>query len=102
MGGILEVFQRPDFLIQLLAHVELSVGAFPRPPAAGEEGLGHGRHPRGLSAPGLPYPAPRARRALGGGAPDRGSHSATGGARRAPRPPSPRPLLPAASRWLRS
>lgn len=27
MGGILEVFQRPDFLIQLLVHVELSVVA---------------------------------------------------------------------------
>src|SRR4028119_151628 len=27
MGGIFEVFQRPDFLIQLLVHVELSVVA---------------------------------------------------------------------------
>ena len=27
MGGILEVFQRPDFFIQLLVHVELSVVA---------------------------------------------------------------------------
>jgi osmoprotectant transport system permease protein len=27
MGGILEVFQRPDFLFQLLVHVELSVVA---------------------------------------------------------------------------